>query len=135
MKKTVLSKKAEHDASLELVEEIEAAMEAATIDNFDELCPNIENVEANDTQQEPTPSAFFAYHDLGPDIGLTTPPQNNDIEIVKNRLPERENIKLLSALNENKEIYSHTLFNLCHRNLKNNYVCSSQEVQVSESML
>ena len=121
---------------MELVEEIEAATEAATIDNFDEICLNIEHVEANDTQQEPTPSTFFAYHELGPDIGLTTPPQNSDTEIVKNRLPERENIKLLSALNEKqRDIFTHIVHSLSQKPKKKNYVCSSQVVQVSESIL
>ena len=93
---------------MKLVDEIEAAIEAATIDNFDEICLNIESVEANNTQQEPTPSTSFAFYnpqshdrDLAPNIGLTTPPRNSYIEIVQNRLPEREYIKLLSALNKN----------------------------------
>ena len=126
IEKEILSKKAYYDASLELVDEVEAAMEAATLDNFDEICPNIESVEANDTQQEPMPSTSFAfyspqshdhaYHDLGPDIGLTSPPRNSDIEIVQNRLSEREYIKLLSALNEKqRDIFTHIVHSLTQK--------------------
>ena len=123
IEKQILSKKAEYDASLELIDEIEAAMEAAPLDNFDEVCPNIESIEANDTQQEPVPSTSFAfyspqshdhaYHDLGPDIELISPPRSNDVEIVQNRLPEREYIKLLSTLNEmQRDIFTHIVHSL-----------------------
>ena len=89
IEKEIQAKKAEYDASHQLLKEIEKAVETGTIDCFDNICPNIENVEANDAHIEPSAStsyAFYspqshehAYHDLGPDIGLMSQIQPDDI--------------------------------------------------------
>ena len=109
-----------------LVGEIEMAMETGTIDNFDDICPNIQSVEATDAQQEPTPStsyAFYspqshdhAFHDLGPDIGLLPQVPSDNIEIIQNRLPENDYIQLLSKLNEKqREIFTHIVHSLVQK--------------------
>ena len=100
IEKEIQAKKIKYDASLEILNEIETAVETGTIDNFDEISPNIESVEANDAQQEPKASTSFAfysprshdheYHDIGPDIGLQLDDRNNDVEIIQNRLPESD---------------------------------------------
>ena len=79
------------------------------IDCFDDVCRNIESVEANDAQTEPSAStsyAFYspqscdhAYYCLGPDNELTSQIQPDDIQITHTKLPEKDFRELLSTLN------------------------------------
>ena len=62
IEKEIQTKKAEYDASHELLEEIEKAVETEVIDCFDDVCPNIESVEANDAQTEPSASTSYAFY-------------------------------------------------------------------------
>ena len=116
----VTSKKMEYDANCELLNDVEVAVEIQTLDNFDDVSPNIESVEANDAQEKPAQSTRYAfyspekrdhtYYDLGADIGLTPHIANDDIEMVQNRLPETEYLKLLSRLNQKqRQIFTHII--------------------------
>ena len=49
----IQSKRQEYDASMELLTQIEVAADTLTIDNFDDVSPNIESVEASDAVHEP----------------------------------------------------------------------------------
>ena len=122
----IQAKKIEYDASLELLNDIETAVETGTIDNFDDISPNIESVEANDAQQEPKASTSFAfyspqshnhaYHDIGPDIGLPLDTRNDHVEIIQNRLPESDYLELLSKLNKKqREIFTHVIHSLSQK--------------------
>ena len=93
------------------------------IDCFNNICPNIESVEANDVQTEPSAStsyAFYspqsrdhAYYDLGPDIRLTSQTQPDDIQIIHTRLPEKDFHELLSKLNtKQREMFTHVVHSL-----------------------
>ena len=123
IEKEIQTKKAEYDSSYELLEEIEKAAETGIIDCFDDICPNIESVEANDAHIEPSAStsyAFYnpqshehAYHDLGPDIGLMSQIQPDDIQIIQTRLPEKDFLELLSRLNnKQRELFTHITHSL-----------------------
>ena len=73
------SKRREYDANSELIDQVEAVAETQTIDIFDDICPNIESIEARDAQEEPVISTKYefynpvtynhAQYDLGTDIG------------------------------------------------------------------
>ena len=126
VEKEIRSKRIEYDASSELVGEIERAIETGTIDNFDDVCPNIQSVEATDAQKEPIAStsyAFYspqshdhAFHDIGPDIGLLSQVPSDNIEIIQNRLPEGDYLKLLSKLNEKqRQIFTHIIHSLSQK--------------------
>ena len=123
IEKQVLSKKHEYDANSELIDNIETAAGTQTIDNFDEVSPNIESVETNDSQNDPIPStkyAFYrpetrehAYYDLGVELGLTTNFEYEGTEIIQSRLPQRDYLEMLSRLNkEQREIFTHILHSL-----------------------
>ena len=126
IEKEIQAKKIEYDSSLELLNEIETAVETGTVDNFDDISPNIESIEANDAQLEPKASTSFAfyspqshdhaYHDIGPDIGLALDVRNDDVEIVQNRLPESDYLELLSKLNKKqREIFTHVVHSLSQK--------------------
>ena len=126
IEREVQARKFEYDASLKLLDEIETAVEAGSIDNFDDVSPNIESVEAKDAQQEPEASTSFAfyspqshehaYHDIGPDIGLSINVKNDDVEIIQNRLPESEYLELLAKLNKKqREIFTHVVHALSQK--------------------
>ena len=111
-------KKKEYDANTELSDEVETVAQTQTVDIFDDVCPNIESVEAEDGEQEPllsTKYAFYnpktqshAYYDLGPDIGVFSSDANNDIELVQNRLSEKDYLELMAKLNKKqREIFTH----------------------------
>ena len=113
----------EYDASLELLTQIEIAADTQTIDNFDNVSPNIESVEASDALQKPVQSTKYAfynpetsdhtYYDLGADIGLATHISNDDIEMIQNRLPENDYLALLSKLNKKqRQIFTHIIHSL-----------------------
>ena len=87
----VQSKKKEYDANTEVLDEVEAATETQIIDNFDDVSPNIESVEAVYARKfYSTETRKHTYYDLGPDIGLTPHASNDDIEVIQSRLPERD---------------------------------------------
>ena len=126
VEKQILSKKAEYDANLELHDEVEAAVQAGIQDNFDDVCPNIESVEANDAENQPIISpeySFYnpqshthAYYDLGFDIGLTSHIPNDEIEMIQSRLPEKDYLKLLAKLNrKQRQVFTHIVHSLTHR--------------------
>ena len=121
---TILSKRKEYDSHSELIDEVEAAAETQTIDIFDDVCPNIENIEARDAQEEPVSSTKFAFYnpenrshafyDLGPDIGVVSHIEN-DIEIVQNRMPENDYLQLISKLNKKqRKIFTHIVHSITH---------------------
>ena len=123
VEKEMLAKKFEYDANLELHNEVEAAVETNTQECFDNVCPNIESIEAEDGENHPAPSlahSFYnpeshkhAYYDLGADIGLTTHIPNDEIEMIQNRLPEKDYFKLLSRLNcKQRQIFTHIVHSL-----------------------
>ena len=126
IEKEIQAKKIEYDASSVLLNEIETAVETGAIDNFDDICPNIESVEAIDGQEKPTASTSFAfynpqchdhaYHDLGPDIGLTSHIRSDAVEMIQNRLTESDYLKLLSSLNKKqREIFTHIVHSLSQK--------------------
>ena len=100
----IYSTKKEYDANSELLNEVEIAAESQTKDNFDDVSPNIESVEAEDSITEPAPSTEYAFYrpetrdhsfyDLGADFGIATHIPNDDIEMIQNRLPEKEYFEL-----------------------------------------
>ena len=117
------SVKLEYDANSELLNEVQEAVETQTLDNFDEVSPNIESVEVNDAQNEPVQSTKYAFYspetrdhtfyDLGADIGLGTHIANDDIELIQNRLPEKEYLNMLSSLNQKqRQIFTHIVHSL-----------------------
>ena len=119
----IQSKKKEYAANSDLIDDVEAAAEKQTIDIFDDVCPNIESVEAKDAHEEPTTSVEYefydpqtrnhAFYDLGPDIGAI--PQGNDIEMVQNRLPEKNYLELMSRLNiKQREVFTHIMHSITH---------------------
>ena len=123
VEKEVLSKKQEYDANSDLLDNIETTAETQTIDNFDDVSPNIESVEANDAQNDPIPStkyAFYspetrdhAYYDLGADLGLTTNVEYDGVEIIQSRLPQRDYLEMLSRLNNGqRKIFTHIIHSL-----------------------
>ena len=123
VREKIHSVKIEYDANSELLDEVEQVAETQTLNNFDEVSPNIESVEVNDAQNEPVQStkyAFYspethdhAYYDLGADIGLGTHIANDDIELIQNRLPEKEYLDSLSRLNQKqREIFTHIIHSL-----------------------
>ena len=113
----------DYDANAELLDKVELAAEAQTETCFDAVSPNIESVEANDAQNEPIQSTKYAfyrpeardhtYYDLGVDIGLATHIANDEIEMIQNRLSEREYLEVLSKLNaEQRQIFTHVIHSL-----------------------
>ena len=124
--KKINSVKIEYDAYSQLLNEVEEAVETQTLDNFDKVSPNIESVEVNDAQKEPIQSTKYAfyspetrdhsYYDLGADIGLGTHIANDDIELIQNRLPEKEYLDLLSRLKQKqRQIFTHIIHSLTFR--------------------
>ena len=120
---TIQSKKKEYDPNSDFLDEVEAAAETQTINIFDDVCPNIESVEAKDGEKEPLAStkyAFYnpetrshAFYDLGPDLGLFSDVGNDDQELVQHRLPEKDYLELISKLNEKqKEIFTHIVHSI-----------------------
>ena len=118
-------KKIEYDPNSELLKEVELATETQTIDIFDDICPNIESIEAKDSEKEPLTSTKYefynpeirshAFYDLGPDIGALSY-EGNDIEIVQTRLPEKDNLDLLSKLNrKQREIFTHIVHSIVNK--------------------
>ena len=118
-------KKMEYDQNSELLKEVELATETQTIDIFDDICPNIESVEAMDSERKPLTSskyAFYnpenqnhAFYDLGPDIGARSY-EGNEIEIVQTRLPEKDYLDLLLKLNrKQREIFTHIVHSIVHK--------------------
>ena len=123
VKEQMQSKKKEYDANTEFLDEVQTAVETQTVDIFDDVCPNIESVEAKDREQEPLLSAKYAfynpkspsqaYYDLGPDIGVFSNDVDNDIELVQNRLSEKDYLELMSKLNKKqREIFTHIVHSI-----------------------
>ena len=122
MREKIQLKKIEYDQNSELLEKVELATEAQTIDIFDDVCPNIESIEAKDSEKEPLTSKMYefykpknrdhAFYDLGPDIGALSY-EGNSIEIVQTRLPEKDYLDLLSKLNgKQREIFTHIVHSI-----------------------
>ena len=118
-------KKMEYDQNSELLKEVELATETQTIDIFDDICPNIESVEAMDSEKKPLTSNKYefynpenrnhAFYDLGPDIGALSY-EGHDIEIVQTRLPEKDYLDLLSKLNrKQREIFTHIVHSIVNK--------------------
>ena len=110
-----------YDANSEVLDEVEA--ETEIIDNFDDVSPNIESVEAADAQKCPLKSTKYAfyspethehtYYDLGPDIGLTSQATFDDIDVIQSRLPEKDYQALLAKLNKKqRQIFTHIVQSL-----------------------
>ena len=108
---------------MELLTQIEVTADTLIIDNFDDVSPNIESVEASDALQEPIQSSKYAfnnpetsnytYYDLGADIGLATHISNDDVEMIQNRLLENGYLELLSRLNKKqRQIFTHVIHSL-----------------------
>ena len=123
VKQQIQSNKKEYDANSEFLDEVQTAVETQTVDIFDDVCPNIESVEAKDREHEPllsTKFAFYnpksqshAYYDLGPDIGVFSNDVDNDIELVQNRLSEKDFLELVSKLNiKQREIFTHIVHSI-----------------------
>ena len=126
IEKEILAKKTEYDANLELHDAVEAAVETNVQACFDDVCPNIESIEANDAQTDPVPSPAYsfynpeshkhAYYDLSADIGLSAHIPNDEIEMIQNRLPEKDYLKLLSSLNcKQRQIFTHIVHSLTYK--------------------
>ena len=123
VQETIKLRRKDYDANAELLDKVELATEAQTEVCFDAISPNIESVEANDAQNEPIQSTKYAfyrpetrdhtYYDLGADIGLATHIANDDIEMIQNRLPEKEYLEALSELNsKQRQIFTHVIHSL-----------------------
>ena len=120
IEKEILSIKSEYDANLDLHDEVEAAAQTEMQDEFDNVCPNIESIEAKDGLDEPMTSSAYsfynpqthnhAYYDLGIDIGISTHIANDEVEQIQDRLPEKEYCNLLSKLNtKQRQIFTHII--------------------------
>ena len=116
----------DYDANSEFLDEVEVAVEAQTLENFVEVSPNIESVEAQDSMKVPVQSTKYAfyspekrehsYYDLGADIGVATHISNDDVEMMQDRLPEKEYFRLLSSLNEKqRQIFTHIIHSITFR--------------------
>ena len=123
VQKTIKLRRKDYDANAELLDKVELATEAQTEVCFDAVSPNVESVEANDAQIEPIQSTKYAfyrpearehtYYDLGADIGLATHIANDDIEMIQNRLPEKEYLEAFSKLNsKQRQIFTHVIHSL-----------------------
>ena len=122
--KAIQTKRREYEVNAKLSEEIAESVNAEEIqNNFQEVFPNVESVEANDAEKEPVAAESFAfyhpdtydhaYHDLGADIGLTSHIPNDSIEILQGRVPKEEYFKLLAKLNnKQREIFTHVMHSL-----------------------
>ena len=119
------SKKRDYDANSELLDEVEAVAQTQTIDIFDDICPNIESIEARDAQEQPVISTKYEFYnpetrdhtqyDLGPDIGANSF-VGSDMERVENRLPEKDYLELMSKLNrKQREIFTHILHSIVNK--------------------
>ena len=96
--------KNECNQNSEVLKEVKCATETQAIDMFDDICPNIESVEAKVSEKEPFMSNKYdfynlenrshAFYDLGPDIRALSYEENN-IEIVQTRLPEKDYLDLI----------------------------------------
>ena len=118
-------KKIEYDQNSELFKEVELAAETQTIDIFEDICPNIESIEAMDSERKPLISSQYefynpenrnhAFYDPGPDIG-TVSYEGYDIEILQTRLPEKVYLDLLSKLNrKQREIFAHIVHSIVNK--------------------
>ena len=58
----ILLKRKEYDSHSELIYEVEEAAETQNIDIWDDVCPNIENIEARGAQKGPVTSTKFAFY-------------------------------------------------------------------------
>ena len=104
IKTEIQVKKTEYDANLELSDEVEVAVETEIQHCFDNVCPNVESIEANDAQNKPVSSAAYSfynpeshkhtYYDLGADIGITSHIPNDEVETIQNRLTEKDYLNL-----------------------------------------
>ena len=124
MSKAIQAKRIEYEVNAKLSEEVAEGVNAEEIqNNFQEVFPNVESVEANDAEKEPVAAESFAfyhpdtydhaYHDLGADIGLTSHIPNDSIEILQGRIPKEEYFKLLAKLNnKQREIFTHVMHSL-----------------------
>ena len=146
IEKDILMKKTEYDANLELRDEVEAAVQTGVQENFDDICPNVESVEASDAQNQPIMSPEYSfynpqshthtYYDLGADIGLTSHIPNDEIEMIQNRLSEEDFLKLLSRLNsKQRQIFTHIVHSLTHEPDKQLRVFITGGAGVGKSMV
>ena len=121
--KAIHAKRGEYEANTKLSEDIEKGVNAEEMNNFEEVFPNIESVEANDAEQEPVATETFAFYqpdtsehanyDLGVDIGLTSHIANDSIEILQGRIPKQKYLELLASLNDKqREIFGHVMHSL-----------------------
>ena len=138
-------KKLEYDPNSELLKEVELATETQTIDIFDDICPNIESIEAKDSEKEPLTSNKYefynpenrnhAFYDLGPDIGALSY-EGNDIEIVQTRLPENDYLNILSKLNrKQREIFTHIVHSIVNKPQDQLFVFITGGAGVGKSVL
>ena len=125
IRESIQLKKMEYDQNSELLKEVEVATETQTIDIFDDICPNIESIEAMDSDKKPLTSNKYefyhpenrnhAFYDLGLDIGALSY-EGHDIEIVQTRLPEKDYLELLSKLNrKQREIFTHIVHSIVNK--------------------
>ena len=124
LSKAIQAKRREYEVNAKLSEEIAEGVNAEEIqNNFQEVFPNVESVEANDAEKEPVAAESFAfyhpdtydhaYHDLGTDFGLATHIPNDSVEILQGRIPKEEYFKLLAKLNnKQREIFTHVMHSL-----------------------
>ncbi|XP_033725386.1 uncharacterized protein LOC117315346 [Pecten maximus] len=116
-----VQKKYEH-----FVEELEQARLQAEceLDDFDEVAPNTEHTEAEDSEIGPQPSEQFVHfdpdtqphknYDIGPDIGL--PAKNSDVQTSPVRIPDDQYHKLLQSLNcKQREFHNHVSHWIQHK--------------------
>ena len=62
IRKRIQLKKMEYDKNSQLLKEVELATETQTIDIFDDVCPNIESIEAIDSEEKPLTSNKYEFY-------------------------------------------------------------------------
>ena len=116
-------KMSQYDGNKQLLDNVEKATDTLNLESFDDVCPNIESIEANDASCEPRPSNKYAFYrpetyehshyDLGADIGLSTHLANDDVEMVQNIVPENTYLESLSQLNsKQRQIHTYIISSL-----------------------
>jgi len=102
------------------MEDLELAHQQAEhdLDNYDELAPIVQKVEAEDESEGVTVSEEFVHfnpesvqhthYDIGPELGL--PPMASSVDSSPSRIPNEQYYDLLRKLNiKQKEFYNHVI--------------------------
>lgn len=114
----ISAKQQEYEHHVEELEQAQHAAEQDLAEEFDELAPSTEQVQAEDYEEGTTPSKEFIHfdpnkeshkeYDIGPDIGL--PQKTTAVEHSATRISEEDYCTLLQSLNEKqRKFHDHVI--------------------------